>query len=122
VQPVSWVTISVTALRRSTSDSGLLEGLDLDFAMGDVTDQPSLDAAVRDQNVVIHAAGHLAYWSRLRSTQNQVNIEGTRNIVAASQRAGVRRLLYVSSVAAIGIPDHGLLQMKLSTLTWKTDL
>jgi dihydroflavonol-4-reductase len=97
----------VTALRRGTSDSELLEGLDLDFAIGDVTDQPSLDLAVRGHEVVIHAAGHLAYWSRLRSIQNHVNIEGTRNLIAASQRAGVRRLLYVSSVAAIGIPDRG---------------
>jgi dihydroflavonol-4-reductase len=97
----------VTAMRRSTSDSELLEGLDLSYALGDVTDQPSVDAAVRGQETVIHAAGHLAYWSRLRSTQNQVNIEGTRNIVAACQRSGVRRLLYVSSVAAIGIPDQG---------------
>jgi dihydroflavonol-4-reductase len=97
----------VTALRRSTSDPSLLAGLDLDFAIGDVTDQPSLEAAIRGQEAVIHAAGHLAYWSRLRATQNQVNIEGTRNVVAASLRAGVRRLLYVSSVASIGIPERG---------------
>lgn len=97
----------VTALRRGKSDLGLLDGLDLDFAIGDVTNQPSLDAAVRGQEIVVHAAGHLAYWSRLRSTQNHVNIEGTRNIVAASRRAGVRRVVYVSSVAAIGIPDRG---------------
>jgi dihydroflavonol-4-reductase len=99
----------VTALRRSSSDTALLAGLDLDFATGDVTDQPSLEAAMRGQEAVVHAAGHLAYWSRLRATQNQVNIEGTRNVVAASQRAGIRRLLYVSSVAAIGIPDRGQL-------------
>ena len=97
----------VTALRRSTSDVGLLTGLDVEFATGDVTDRASLDAAVRGQEVVIHAAGHLAYWSRVRGTQNKVNIEGTRNVVDAGQRAGVRRLVYVSSVAAIGIPDRG---------------
>jgi len=97
----------VTALRRSTSDTGLLTGLNLNLAMGDVTDRISLDEAVRGQEIVIHAAGHLAYWSRLRDTQNKVNIEGTRNVVDASRRRGVRRLLYVSSVAAIGIPDQG---------------
>ena len=97
----------VTALRRSESDSALLAGLDLNFVTGDVTDLPSLKAALRGQETVIHAAGHMAYWSRLRKLQNQVNIEGTRNVVAVSQHAGVRRLLYVSSVAAIGIPDRG---------------
>lgn len=97
----------VTALRRKDSSTRLLEGLNLHFVTGDVTDRPSLDGAVAGQEVVIHAAGHLAYWGRLRGIQNQVNIEGTRNIIEASRRAGVRRLLYVSSVAAIGIPDRG---------------
>jgi dihydroflavonol-4-reductase len=97
----------VTALRRDTSDTALLDGLNLSYATGDVTDQASLEAAAQGQESVIHAAGHLAYWSRLRATQNRVNIEGTLNVVAASLRAGVRRLLYVSSVAAIGIPEQG---------------
>jgi dihydroflavonol-4-reductase len=97
----------VTALQRSTSDTSLLAELDLNFATGDVTDLSSLEVAVHGQEAVIHAAGHLAYWGRLRATQNQVNIEGTRNVVAVSQRAGIRRLLFVSSVAAIGIPERG---------------
>ena len=78
----------ITALRRGTSDISLLAGLDLDFALGDVTDLSSLEAAARGQEAVIHAAAHLAYSSRQRATQNQVNIEGTRNVVAASQQAG----------------------------------
>jgi dihydroflavonol-4-reductase len=98
----------VTALRRSTSNIDLLGGLDLDFALGDVTDPYSLEAAARGQEAVIHAAALAGNsWSRLRSTHNQVNIEGTQNVVAACQRAGVRRLLYVSTVAAVGIPEHG---------------
>jgi dihydroflavonol-4-reductase len=97
----------VTALRRTTSDTSLLTGFELDHALGDVTDPPSLDSAVRGQEVVVHAAAHLAYWSRERDRQNQVNIEGTRNIVKASQQAGVRRLVFVSSIAAIGFPERG---------------
>lgn len=97
----------VTALRRAASDVSSLAGLDLDFATGDVTDPASLDGAVKDHEAVIHAAGHLAYWSRLRNEQNQINIEGTRNIIDACRRLGARRLLFVSSVAAIGIPAKG---------------
>jgi dihydroflavonol-4-reductase len=96
----------VTAFRRSASDDSLLSDLGLNFATGDVTDPATLEAAVRGHEVVIHAAGHLAYWSRLRTVQNQVNIGGTRNVIAASQRAGVRRLVFISSVAAIGIPGR----------------
>lgn len=97
----------VTALRRSKSDVSLLAGLDLDFASGDVTDLTSLEEATSGQEAVIHAAAHLAYWSRQRATQNLVNIDGTRNVVAASQRAGVNRLVFVSSIAAIGFPERG---------------
>ncbi len=97
----------VTALRRATSDVSSLTGLDLDFSVGDVTDPSSLELAIRDHEMVIHAAGHLAYWSRLRSIQNQINIEGTRNVINVSRRSGVRRLIFVSSVAAIGIPARG---------------
>lgn len=99
----------VTALKRPTSNTSLLTGVDLEFAPGDVTDPPSLDSAARGQEVVVHAAAHLAYWSRERDRQNQVNIEGTRNVVRASQQAGVRRFVFVSSIAAIGFPDRGKL-------------
>jgi dihydroflavonol-4-reductase len=61
-------------------------------------------AAVEGQEVVIHAAAHLAYWRGQRDLQTKINVDGTRNVVAACRQAGVRRLLHVSSVAAIGIP------------------
>lgn len=98
----------VTALRRDTSNTSLLEGVDLDDAVGDVTDLPSLESALRGHEVVFHTAAHLAYWSKERDRQDRVNIEGTRNVITASQRAGVRRLVFVSSIAAVGFPERGM--------------
>lgn len=98
----------VTALKRPASNIDLLNGVELEYAPGDVTDFPSLESAIRGHEVVIHAAAHLAYWSKERKRQDYVNIEGTRNVITASQQAGVRRFVFVSSIAAVGFPERGM--------------
>ncbi len=94
----------VTVLRRPSSDASTLSGLDLTHVVGDVTDPEAVSRAVRGREVVIHAAGHLDQSQRLASLQYAVNVEGTRNVVAACRASGVRRLVHLSSVAAVGIP------------------
>jgi dihydroflavonol-4-reductase len=84
-----------------------LAGLDVQLLAGDIGDPAAVAAAVEGQDAVIHAAAHLAYWRGQRDLQTRINVEGTRNVVAACRRAGVRRLLHVSSVAAVGIPPAG---------------
>src|SRR5262249_62049591 len=73
----------VTILRRPTSDTGGLAGLSVVALVGDVTDEPSLDPAVKGQEVVIHAAAHGGYWGQARDVQTRVNVAGTRNLVLA---------------------------------------
>jgi dihydroflavonol-4-reductase len=96
----------VTAFKRANSDTTELKGWDLSYALGDVTDVESLNRAVEGQDVVVHAAAHLAYWRYLRDVQTKVNVEGTRNVVAACRQQGVKRLVLVSSIATIGIPPN----------------
>jgi dihydroflavonol-4-reductase len=93
----------VMILRRPSSNTDILSGLDLSHAVGDVTDAESVDRAVRGQDAVVHVAANLTYWRRLNDAQMQVNLGGTRTIAAACRRHGAR-LLQVSSVGAIGIP------------------
>jgi dihydroflavonol-4-reductase len=93
----------VTILRRPTSDVAGVDGLDVVPMVGDVTDGPSLDPAVKGQEVVVHAAAR----GGTADAPASVNVEGTRNVVVACRRYGVRRLVHVSSAAAIGIPDRG---------------
>jgi dihydroflavonol-4-reductase len=95
----------VTAFRRATSSTTHLNDLDLRHAIGDITDVDAVSRAIKGQDIVIHAAAHLAYWRYWRALQTQINVDGTRNIVMACQQSGVRRLVFVSSVAAIGIPS-----------------
>lgn len=96
----------VTGLSRRGA-SAELAGIPMQHVAGDIRDAAAVEAAVAGQEWVIHAAAHLAYWRGQRELQTQINVDGTRNVVAACREAGVRRLLHVSSVAAIGIPPEG---------------
>lgn len=96
---------NVTALCRPTSNTDGLADLPITIKPGDVTDLASVEAAVRGNEFVFHAAAHGIYWGRHKNVQNEINIQGTKNVVTACQATDVRRLVYVSSITAIGIPD-----------------
>ena len=94
----------VTALRRPTSNSESLMGLDLEFRTADFTDADSLVRAVEGHEVVIHAAAKTGEDDEF---SNRINSEGTRCVARTCREQGVKRLVHVSSVAAIGIPPRG---------------
>lgn len=95
----------VKILTRPGSLSGVRRNLRVEAITGDVTNQRETSEAIHGCDVVIHAAANLSYWGNDRSVLEQVNVEGTRNVVHACRLNGVTRLIHVSSVAAIGIPD-----------------
>ena len=84
-----------------------IEGLDTEVTQGDIRDQESLCRAFSGAEVVYHLAANISLlmddWSLLES----VNVIGTRNVVEACLRAGVRRLVHFSSI-------HALVQEPLS--------
>jgi len=98
--------VSVRALVRSTSDLRRLSGLGAEIVRGDVCDLASLREAARGQQVVFHAAAKVPDWGPRREFF-RVNLEGTRNVVAACQDAGVGRLVHVSSITVLGLPREG---------------
>ena len=76
--------------------------------VGDITDSVAVDRAVREQDMVIHAAAQIGQHSN-RELQTRVNVNGTQNVVAACIKYRIKRLLHVSSIATIGVsvyPDH----------------
>lgn len=98
----------VRILYRAASELSVLDGLPLEKAVGDIADAESMRTAVRDREWVVHAAADLSYWGPQEATLMRVNVEGTRHVAQACLAEGVQRLLFVSSVAAIGIPtDKG---------------
>lgn len=92
------------ALIRSTSSLDLIDDLQLDLVSGDLMDPTSLEIAMENVEVVIHCGAQVGGW-RDRHTMVASHIAGTENILYAIQHSGVRRLLYTSSVAALGVPE-----------------
>ena len=93
----------VRILCRPTSSFDRLAKLPFEKVVGDITDPKIVQAAVKDCECVIHAAANLNYWRTEEDWQMKVNIEGTRHVARASREAGAKRLLHVSSAAAIGV-------------------
>lgn len=80
-------------------------GLDnVEFAIGDIRNLKEIENALDGVTAVLHAAALTRIVPRPRSEAFQVNVDGTRNICAASLRAGVRRLVFTSSASTIA-PD-----------------
>src|SRR5207253_4762196 len=92
----------VKALARSDASSSALGALGAEPVRGDVLDLEALAATMRGCDVVYHAAGANAFCLRDPSPMFEVNVRGSRNVVLAAARAGVRRVVYTSSAATLG--------------------
>jgi dihydroflavonol-4-reductase len=92
----------VKALARSDASSSTLGALGAEPVRGDVLDLEALAATMRGCDVVYHAAGANAFCLRDPSPMFEVNVRGSRNVVLAAARAGVRRVVYTSSAATLG--------------------
>ncbi len=98
----------VRALRRSRSATAALDGADgYEPVVGDVLDPASLRAAMQGCEWVFHVAAVSDYWRQSIQQLYRINVEGTRNVLHAARQAGVRRLVFTSSAAAIGIRPDG---------------
>ncbi|MBC7420910.1 MAG: NAD-dependent epimerase/dehydratase family protein [Bdellovibrio sp.] len=92
----------VTALVRKSSDLSELESLKPNYVYGDITDLASLKAAFKDQEIVFHLAGAIAYKKSERALMEKVNVHGTQNVVDTCAQLQTPQLLHLSSVVAIG--------------------
>lgn len=96
----------VRAFHRPSSKISQLDGLEVERAQGDLTQPESLLAAMEGIEVVFHVAAWMGGASQT-GRQYTVTVEGTRNLLHAARKAGVRRVVHTSSVAALGIPRTG---------------
>jgi len=97
----------VRALVRAGSDRSNLQGLPLEVAVGDLTIAASLDGALADCDALFHVAADYRLGAPDPSQLYRTNVDGTRNLLTAADRAGVRKIVYTSSVATMGIPGDG---------------
>ncbi|MFP5518315.1 MAG: SDR family oxidoreductase [Bdellovibrionia bacterium] len=92
----------VFVLVRKGSDLSELDGIKCQYIYGDVTDTQSVLRATNGMETVFHLAGVIAYKKSERQLMERVNVQGTANIVDACLENGVPKLVYLSSVVAVG--------------------
>lgn len=97
----------VRALVRPNSALDNLQGLDVEQVNGYLND-PDLDQVMQGCQYLFHVAAHYSLWQVDRDQLYQSNVLGTRNVLAASRKAGIERTVYTSSVAAIGVKQGGI--------------
>jgi dihydroflavonol-4-reductase len=79
----------------------------VELAEGDLTDPTSLARAASGIATLYHCAADYRLWSRDPSELHRANVEGTENVLAAAAEAGVSRVVYTSSVGALGLSRNG---------------
>lgn len=97
----------VRALVRKTSDRKNLDGLAVEQVEGDLTDTESLRLAVKGCKFLYHVAADYRLWIPDPDHMYKINVEGTRNLVRSAVDAGVEKIVYTSSVAALGLTEDG---------------
>jgi nucleoside-diphosphate-sugar epimerase len=79
----------------------------INWIEGDITDIPSLNIAFENVTTVYHCAALISFEPKDEEKLRKVNIEGTANIVNCCIDFGVKKLCYVSSIAALGDTKEG---------------
>jgi dihydroflavonol-4-reductase len=97
----------VRALARPGSDRRNIQALPVEVSEGNLADRPSLDRALSGCEALFHVAADYRLGAPDPRQLYQTNVEGTRNILEAAREAGVRRVVYTSSVGTLGIPADG---------------
>ena len=100
---------TVRALLMPGEDAAPLQDLSVELVEGDVLDFCSLQAAFEGVEIVYHLAGLISILPGKDPLVQTVNVLGTRNVIQAARLAGVRRLVYTSSIHALQRVPHGIL-------------
>jgi len=79
-----------------------LAGLAIEKFSGDLLNASDVIMAVEDCQAIIHAAAHTGVWPTRSEVINRVNLESTKNILAAAKHAGVQKLIYVGTANSFG--------------------
>ncbi len=90
-------------LVRIKSKAPAVDDLQVERVPGDICEPDSLARALEGVAYVYHCAASTSQWRPLFDAIRRTNVEGTKNILNASLKAGVKRVLYVSTVDTLGI-------------------
>ncbi len=100
---------TVRCLIRKGSSRKNIDGLDVEIVEGDLRDADlDLSNDLRSCEALFHVAAVYSFWTPNASDVLASNVHGTRRIIEAAMRAGVRRVVYTSSESTVGVPQGGM--------------
>jgi dihydroflavonol-4-reductase len=97
----------VRALVRPGADTRQLDGLRVERVEGDLLDRESLRRGMAGCGWVLHVAALYSYWGHSWESFRQANVEGTRQLLEVAHKEGIARIVYTSSIAALGVHKDG---------------
>jgi len=97
----------VRLLVRPNSDRRNIDNLPVEISEGDLRDHHSLEKAVSGCDYLFHVAADYRLWVPDPQTMYDINVQGTKALIIAAANAGLKRIVYTSSVAALGLTADG---------------
>ena len=92
---------------RAASRRDNIADLDAEIAIGDLDDPNTFAPALRAVDGLYHVAADYRLWTRDPAELYRTNVAGTVSLLRAATQAGVQRIVYTSSVAALGLRNDG---------------
>ncbi len=101
---------NIRALKRKSSSLDLVQTIDgkVEWIDCDILDVIGMEDAMKGVDQVYHSAALVSFLPSERDLMKLVNVEGTANVVDMALFSGVKKLIHVSSIAAIGRIKQGL--------------
>lgn len=99
----------ITCTHRASSDFTLIQDVkdNVKWKLCDLTDELDLAEALTDVDIVIHVAAKVSLSNKNRAAVMFMNVEVTANMINASLNQEIQKFIFVSSVAALGVPNEG---------------
>ena len=110
---------TVVAFCRAPSEAPCLRNPDIEVVTGDLLSRQSITAGMKGCDACIHLAGLASQWSRRADEFHRVNVDGTRNVLAAAAACGVRRFVFVSTAGVYGPTGDGFLSEDSPIPAWQ---
>ncbi|BCS96079.1 dihydroflavonol-4-reductase [Desulfoluna limicola] len=93
----------VRAMVRPGENRANIKGLDVEVVEADILDLTAVRRAVDEVHWVFHLAAIFAIWMKDWQDIYEVNLQGSRNLLWSAMEAGCSRVVYTSSIAAVGV-------------------
>lgn len=97
----------VRVLTRPNNDRRNLQNFPVEICEGDLRDPASLKQATTGCDSLFHVAADYRLWVPDPDTMHAINVQGTHDLMLAAAEAGIQRIVYTSSVAALGLSPDG---------------